>query len=155
MAILDGMLPPPKPRNKNLDRLIEMTRQRMEMLEIEHLSRMAAHEYDDAGVVPPPGSPGEVFLYAVAGAFGRWLGQEGRFPLDHEVDGVDGVADEVRWHREATGAVVAQAFVDLGLFYSHHADVARGATVADFQRVLDSVANQLIFTLTEEYAPLV
>lgn len=152
MTILDGMLPPPKLRNKDLERLIEVTRQRVGMLDIEDLARAAAHEYDEEVAAPAPGSPGERFLRATATEFSRWLGREGRFPADDEVDEI---ATEVVWHRETVGSVVAQAFVDLGLFYSRHADAARGATIADFQRVLDSVASQLIFTLTEEHAPLV
>jgi hypothetical protein len=137
---------------KDLSKLIEITGQRVSTLDAGELARLAAHEYDEEAVAPAEGSPGAVFLHETARTFNRWLAQENRFPGAGEIDEVAG---EVRWHREAKGSQVAQAYVDLGLFYSAHADQARGATVTDFQRVLDAVAGQLIFALTEEYGPLV
>jgi hypothetical protein len=151
MTILEGMLPPPKPRNEALERLIELTGQRVTMAETADLARLAAHEYDEEVMVPEAGSAGERFLRDVARVFVCWINQEGRFPVGDEAEAA---ADDVDWHREqATGSQVVAAFVDLGLYYSAHADVARGATIADFQLVLDAVAEELIFTLAQEYAP--
>lgn len=152
MTILDGMLPPPRPRNEKLERLIEITGQQVTMLSTAELTARAAHEYDEEAVEPPAGSAGEKFLRDAARAFVRWINREGRFP---EGDEVSEAAAGVVWHGEAIGSQIAQAYVDLGLYYSHHADVARGAGVQDLQRVLDEMADRLIFTLAEEYAPLV
>lgn len=138
---------------KDLAELIEITSLSLTMTPAAELAQMAAHEYD-AGedvIVPPPGSPGEKFLREGARSFSRWIQSEGRFPQDDE---------EVRraatdWHRqEVTGSVTAQAFVDLGLFYSHHADTVGGASIHDLRRVLDAAAEALAFTLLEEYGPM-
>ena len=148
MTILDEMLPPPAARNEKLEKLIELTCQRVSMLETAELARLAAHENDEDAVVPPPGSAGEAFLRSAAGAFLRFLRQEHRFLQgDEEDEVVAGLAAEL------SGSQAAQAFVDLGLYYSEHRSVAWGAEVADFQRVLDAAAAELIFTLSAEYAP--
>jgi hypothetical protein len=157
MTVLDGMLPPPKPRNEALERLIEVTCQRVSMLDPADLARLAAHEYDEYDeevAVPPPGSAGEKFLQDVARAFIGWLTREGRFPNREEMDD-DVIASEVIWQQEQAGSVVAQVFVDLALHYSYHANVAQGADVQQLRMVLFQAASTLIFTLSEEYAPLV
>lgn len=134
--------------------LIEITGQRMLLLDLEELAQRAAHENDEEAVVPLPGSAGERFLRQVTRGFARWIAREGRFPAEHEVAELASL-----WHREAdpgnpfTGGVVAQAFVDLGLHYSFHATSATNATIEGFNVVLDSVAEQLIFTLLEDYGP--
>lgn len=154
MTILDQMLPPAKPRNEELERLIEVTGQRVTMADIADLARMAAHENDEEVVVPVPGSAGEAFLREAARSFVRWISQEGRFPSDDEVDEVAG--GPTTWHREtASGSQVSQAYTDLGLYYSAHVGVAGGADVAELRKVLDAAAGELIFTLTTEYAPYV
>jgi hypothetical protein len=148
MTILEEMLPPPAPRNEALEALIELTCQRVSMLDTAELARRAAHEYDEETVVPPPGSAGEGFLQAVTHAFVRFLAREHRFPgHDEEAEVAAGVPAEL------PGSQVAQAFVDLGLYYSDHRAAARGADVADFRRVLSAVADELIFALSAEYAP--
>jgi hypothetical protein len=152
MTILDGMLPPPKARNDALERLIEMTCQRVHLLDNDELARLAAHEHDEEVVAPEPGSAGAAFLRDTARVFTGWLSREGRFP---DSDEADAIAGELVWQSEQPGSRVAQAFVDLGLYYSQHADVARGATRFDLERVLAQAASTLIFTLVEEYAPLV
>jgi hypothetical protein len=152
MTILDQMKAPTKPRDARMDQLIETTGQRLAMADTAELARCSAHEYDDEAVVPAAGSAGEQFLRSGARAFTRWISGEGRFPR------TDAETRECAtgWHREeAVGSQVAQAFVDLGLFYSQHVDVARGATVEHFKRVLDEVAETIAFTLLEEYGPLV
>lgn len=149
MTILDEMLPPEQGRTP-MDELISVTGQRVSMLDAAELARLGAHEYDEEAAVPPAGSPGAEFLAAVAAGYIRWLNREGRFPAD-------GQAGEVGrdWLMEQTVSRVAQAYVDLALFFSHHADVARGAQDQDFRRVLGEVAEQMVVTLTSEYGPLV
>lgn len=151
MTILEGMLPPPKARNEELERLIEVASQRIGMLSTEELARLGVHEYDDDMVVPAEGSAGRVLLFAAARSFVRWINAEGRFPQENELPEV-----ATNWHREeATGSQVAQAYVDLGLFYSQHAAAATGAGLEDFRKILDAVAEQVVFTLLEDYGPLV
>jgi hypothetical protein len=153
VTILDDLRPPPKPRNEKLEQLITVTCQRVSMLDLAELARAGAHEYDEDAIVPGAGSAGKRFLRAAANTFTRWLNREGRFPAGDEIAEVAG---QVQWHRgEVRGSLVAQAYVDLGLFYSYHANVARGAALDDLQRVLDAVADQMIFTLSEDYGPLV
>ncbi len=132
--------------------LIEMTEQRISMLDAGELARLAGHEYDEEVIVPPAGSAGAAFLAAVAGTFTHWIVREKRFPTFGEID-TEVVASEVTWQREQPGTWVAQAYVDLGLFYSYHRHVALGAEIADFQRVLDQVASELIVTLAENFQP--
>lgn len=157
MTILDAIQAPRKPRDEALTDLIDRTGQSVTMLTLDELASKAAHEYDEEVVVPVPGSAGERFLRDVAATFVRWISREERFPGIEDVTEVAGLA----WHRDQAAAepvsafAVAQAYVDLGLFYSHHCDVARGAGVEDFKRVLDEAAEALIFTLAEEYGPLV
>jgi len=140
------------PRHDGSTELIEVAGQRIGMLPVEELARLAAHEYDDEAAVPLACSFGEQFLRAVAQDFTRFLTREGRFPTDPEIDELAGQAT---WHRrQATGSQVAQAFVDLGLFYSAHRSAAFGAGADDLRHVLDSAAGQLIFTLRQEYGPL-
>lgn len=150
MTILDELLPPHAEAPSALDELIQVTEQRISMLDVAELARLGAHEYDEEAGVPPAGSPGADFLTAVARDYTHWLNREGRFPADRE-------AAEVGrgWLMEQTVSRVAQAYVDLAMFFSHHADVARGAQDQDFRRVLGEVAEQLVVTLTSEYGPLV
>lgn len=151
MTILDSMLPPPTARDDKLDELIEVTSQRVSMMTSCALAQAGAHEYDEEIVSPPQRGAGATFLHEAAQAFVRWINREGRFPQPYECAEVASV-----WHREqASGTQAAIAFVELGLFYSQHADVARGARVEDFRRVLDEVAEQIVVTLTEDYGPLV
>lgn len=151
MTVLDDMLPPPvDAARSNLNQLIEVASQRISMLDVAELARLGAHEYDEDAAVPPPGSPGAQFLTAVARDYIRWLNREGRFPAEDEAGEV-----VTRWHREAPGGDLAYAYADLGLVYSYHRDAAGGAGIADFQQVLDQVAERAIITLTSEYGPLV
>lgn len=130
--------------------LIEITAQRISMMDRAELAMAGKHEYDEEAIEPAFNSAGHVFLQECGRSFIRWLRQEARFPRQGEVDSV-----ATSWHRdEATPGMIAQAFVDLGLYFSHHADVAGGATVDDFRLALDQVAAQLVFTLTSEYQPL-
>lgn len=122
---------------------------RIERLDLATLARLAAHEYDDEAVVPAPGSPGAAFLQDARDTFAAWVRREGRFPQDP--DDAAGT-----WaHGEATPVQQAQAFVDLGLFFSHHAAHAMNASIAGLRQVLDLAAEQLAFTLSEEYGPIV
>lgn len=148
MTILDELLPPRDETPSKLDELIEVAGRRISMLDLAELARLGAHEYDEEAAVPPVGSAGARFLTAVVRDYTRWLSREGRFPADRE-------AAEVSrdWLMDEPVSQVAQAYVDLALFFSHHADVARGAQDQDFRRVLGEVAEQLIITLTSEYGP--
>lgn len=150
MTILDGLLPPRDESRTKLDELIEVAGQRISMLDIAELARLGAHEYDEEAAVPPVGSSGARFLTSVVRDYTRWLNREGRFPDDREAGEVsrDWLMDEPVSH-------VAQAYVDLAMFFSYHADVARGAQDQDFRRVLTEVAQKLVITLTSEYGPLV
>lgn len=124
---------------------------RISQLDLENLARLAAHEYDDEAVVPPAGSPGAVFLEDGRDRFIDWVRREQRWPGPAEADDAGAT-----WHHaEALATQRAQAFVDLGLFFSHHATVASDASIAGVNQVLDSAAGTLAFNLTMEYGPLV
>lgn len=122
------------------------------LISLEDLARLCRHEYDDEVIVPEPGSRGAGFLEDARSAYVERARAEGRFAwLGSEGD----IAwFMTQWHRNEAGSQVAQAFVDLGLFYSNHADVAGGARVQDLVKVLDAVAEQFVVALTEEYGPL-
>jgi hypothetical protein len=150
MTILDGLLPPGDESPSKLDELIEVSGRRISMLDLAELASLGAHEYDEEAAVPPVGSSGARFLTSVVRDYTGWLHRERRFPAVQE-------AGEVSrdWLMDEPVSQVAQAYVDLAMFFSHHADVARGAQDQDFRRVLREVAEQLVVTLTSEYGPLV
>jgi hypothetical protein len=119
-------------------------------LELPMLAQLASHEYDDDVVVPADGTYGALFLYDCRDRFLDWVRREGRFPTEEEAE-QEAVGT---WaHAESLGLHRMQAFVDLGLYYSQHADVAAAATLAEIQKVLDVAAEEFAVTLTSEYGP--
>jgi hypothetical protein len=122
----------------------------VEKLPLPELARLAAHEYDEECVTPEPDSAGAQFLESARDVFVAAGRLRGRFP-DPETD----PEATTNWWGEVSGTMVAQAFVDLGLYYSHHADAASGATVYQLQRVLISASEHFAATLWSEYGPLV
>lgn len=120
-------------------------------LDLETLATAAKHEYDDEAVVPPAGSPGAVFLLDGRDRFVEWVRREGRWPTSsRDIDA--GAA----WHRaEGLPSQRAQAFVDLGLYFSYHAVHSGTAEIAGLNNALDSASEQLAVTLSSDYGPLV
>lgn len=130
---------------------------RDEMLQIisrldgAQLAALARHEYDDEAVTPPAGSPGEVLLFDGRDRFIDWVRAQRRWPQEAEAEGASAT-----WHHaEAAFSQRAQAFVDLGLYFSTHAICAADASVTGLGRVLDSAMESLAVNLTMEYGPQV
>src|SRR5687768_8760665 len=110
-------------------------------LDLTELARLGAHESDDEAVVPRAGTDGAAFLEDARDAYIAWVRREGRFPDDPE-DAVGGWA-----LTRAMPSQQAQAFVDLGLYYSHHSDFCSGAKVYQLRAALDSMAEQIAASL--------
>jgi hypothetical protein len=131
------------------DKLAEMA-EIVSALDLRMLALAARHEYDDDAVVPPEGSPGAAFLRDGRDRFVEWLRREGRFPTRTEAE-TEAVAT---WHHaEGTPAQRAQAFVDLGLFFTPYATTVRDASMVSLNTVLDRVAEELALTLLDDYGP--
>jgi hypothetical protein len=121
-------------------------------LDLETLATAAKHEYDDEAVVPPEGSPGAILLRDGRDQLVDFVRQTGRFPES----GIDMADAGATWHHaDSLPSQRAQAFVDLGLFFSYHAVHTGTAELPGLYKALDSAAEQLTFTLVSDYGPIV
>jgi hypothetical protein len=122
-------------------------------LSLPELAKLMAHEYDDDVAVPGLDSYGAAFLFDARDRYVEWVRREGRFPDPAEHEELDATAG---WHhQDSTPSQRAQAFVDLGLYLSHHANSASDATMAGLHKVLDAVAEAIAVALTKNYGPTV
>ncbi len=122
-------------------------------LTLAELAQAAAHEYDDEAAVPAPNSLGETFLLDARDRYVDWVQREGRFPDLQQIEQEEAGAT---WHhQEATPSQRAQAFVDLGMYFSGHAATASSADIAGLTSVLDAAADRFAEVLTETYGPVV
>lgn len=130
-----------------VSRMLELVRQ----ADLVTLARFGAHEYDEDAVVPAAGSAGAAALHSARDVFADWVQAQGRFPTEDEVE------DEVvtRWSLDAAGSEVARAFVDLGLYYSHHAGQVASTVLETMRAAVSACLWEVAFTLAKEYGPIV
>lgn len=122
-------------------------------LSLERLAVAAKHEHEDVleVVVPPEDSLGAQVLRNGRDAFIAWVMAEHRWPSWQEAENDAATV----WHHGLRPSEQAQAYVDLGLFFSPWAAGVPDATGASLLALLDLVAERLAVTLADEYGPLV